>query len=289
VVRRTLKPQRIPPWPSKGIYHHSPITIPSSPIVMRFSTNTIRTILLILTSALLNSSLQANAYWTRVSLRIEGSKRTIFEGTVYTTKHIVTTKSGGTHECDGTNNGAHNTPGATIIGAIDDAVSLWDGNYDKETRDYSITSIGEDPTTNGGSWGLLVGYRFVRKGGCQTQVAADDRVLVAFGADKASAFLEATSDKTSVRLGEEVGFTVVNGKNGKPVESATMTAGDTYPKATTDAYGRAAISIMNAGVYRYKAEKDKAIRSNEVSIMVKAAAGAGVERDNTGGHGGLGQ
>ena len=104
-----------------------------------------RTTLLILTSALLNSFIQANAYWTKIHLRIEGPKKTHYEGIILTTEHIVTTKSGGTRECDGTNNGAHTTPGATIMSAIDDAVSTWDGTYDKSTRDYKITSIENEP------------------------------------------------------------------------------------------------------------------------------------------------
>jgi len=243
---------------------------------MRLSTNITRTILLILTSTLLNSSLQANAYWTRVFLRIEGSEKTIFEDTILTTGHIVTTPSGGTHECDGTNNGAHATPGATIISAIDDAVSPWDGKYYNGTRDYFVTSIHGDPPGNDGSWGLLVGYNFVEKGGCQTQVAADDQVLVAFGAFGATAFLEARADKTSALPNEEVVFTVVNGKHRRPIESATMVAGATDPKATTNAQGKAAIRFERAGVHKYKATKSGTIRSNEVTIMVMTAARAGV-------------
>ena len=235
---------------------------------MRFAT-VIRTILLILTSDLLNSSLQANAYWTRVFLRIEGTEKTIFEGTVLTTGHIVTTKSGGTHECDGTNNGAHTAPGATIISAIDDSVSTWNGTYYKGIRDYFITSINRDPPTDDGSWGLLVGYKFAEKGGCQTRVAADDRVLVASGAFAASAFLELTANKQSIPVNGEVTFTVVDGKDRKPVASATVTAGKGEPTGTTGDKGEPAkIKFGKAGVYKYKAEKKGTIRSNEVTVTV---------------------
>ena len=66
-----------------------------------------------------------------VNLRIEGAVETIFEGLVFSRGHNVTTQSGGTHHCDGTNNHINPTPGATATSALDDASDLahftWDG------------------------------------------------------------------------------------------------------------------------------------------------------------------
>ena len=56
-----------------------------------------------------------------VPLRIEGAKETIFEGRIFTRGHNVTTESGGNHHCDGTNLGAHPSPGPTATSALDDA------------------------------------------------------------------------------------------------------------------------------------------------------------------------
>ena len=194
-------------------------------------------------------------------LRIEGSEKTIFENTILTSGHIVTTASGGTHECDGKNNGAHTTPGATIISAIDDAVSVWDGAYHKEIRDYFIVSIDGDKERDGKRWGLLVGYKPADMGGCLTQVAADDQVLVAFDASSASAFLEANASPLRVSTGSSVVFTVVNGADKTPVEGAKVAA-ESGPEGVTDSDGKATLNFENASEYKHNTTKDKAIRSN---------------------------
>lgn len=66
-----------------------------------------------------------------VNLRIEGAVNTIFESLVFSRGHNVTTQSGGTHHCDGTNNHPNPTPGATVTTALNDASDLthftWDG------------------------------------------------------------------------------------------------------------------------------------------------------------------
>lgn len=65
-----------------------------------------------------------------VNLRIEGENKTIFEGPVFTQGHNVTTLSGGTHHCDGTNNGANVLPGATCTSALDDAAKRHNFSFD---------------------------------------------------------------------------------------------------------------------------------------------------------------
>lgn len=56
-----------------------------------------------------------------VNLRVEGLNRTIYEGPIRTRGHNITTVSGGTHHCDGTNNNENPTPGPTCTSALDDA------------------------------------------------------------------------------------------------------------------------------------------------------------------------
>ena len=76
-------------------------------------------------AALLSLSLvavpAASALPVTVNLRVEGPDKTVFDGPVTTDGHSVTTDKGGTHECDGTNNGAYPEPGPTATGALDDA------------------------------------------------------------------------------------------------------------------------------------------------------------------------
>ena len=74
---------------------------------------------------------------TLVNLRIEGAEKTIFEGTVLTRGHNVTTASGGTHICDGTNNGANPTPGPTCTSALDNAAKEHRFTFDG----YVITNL----------------------------------------------------------------------------------------------------------------------------------------------------
>jgi hypothetical protein len=66
----------------------------------------------------------------KIRLRIEGATSTIFAGTIKTEGHEVTTASGGTHKCDGTNLGANAEPGPTPTSAVDSAAAkkgfTWD-------------------------------------------------------------------------------------------------------------------------------------------------------------------
>jgi len=79
--------------------------------------------------------------------------------------------------CGGASDGAHTTPGPTIISAIDGAVLTYDSTWDKRPQGYPITStVGYSQTVNR-FWGGPVGYNFVDKGECQFKVAARATVL----------------------------------------------------------------------------------------------------------------
>ncbi|KAG0640605.1 hypothetical protein HOY80DRAFT_884510 [Tuber brumale] len=242
---------------------------------MRFSAGIIRTALLILTSSLPNAPGQANAYRTEISLRIEGPSTTIFENTILTSGHLVTTASGGTHICDGTNNGANQSPGGTITTAVDDAVLTWDGTWSESIQDYFITSIAGYEQTKDKYWGLFINYKDTDKGGCQTKVSESDEVLVAFdpfGANGPNALLKATTDRTEVRHGSDVIVTVVNGVDGERVEGAVVLG------KKTNAQGEVTIRFdQSSGVHKFKATKEKAIRSNEVIVTVMVMAPASTQ------------
>ncbi|PWW74278.1 hypothetical protein C7212DRAFT_283440 [Tuber magnatum] len=233
---------------------------------MHLSTRIIATTFLILTSPLLNSPIQARAaYYTEFSLRIEGPNTTIFENIIRTSGHIVTAASGGTHMCDGTNNGANDKPGGTITSAIDDAVLTWDGTWDKQTQEYLITSIAGYVQTENKYWGLLVGkpYKFTDKGGCQTKVTEGEEVLIAFDAFGASAFLKASADLPTVKRGDNIVVTVVNGVDEKPVKDAVVLG------MNTNGEGKVTIKFeRSVGVHKFKATKLGAIRSNEIIVTV---------------------
>lgn len=76
------------------------------------------------------SALENNATEASVHLRIEGSQHTLFEGRVLTHGHVVTTPSGGAHECNGLNNNTNSKPGPTPTTALDDAAHLAHFTFD---------------------------------------------------------------------------------------------------------------------------------------------------------------
>jgi len=122
---------------------------------------------------------KANAPIT-VGLTVQGPDGTLFNGKIRTTGHTVTTASGGTHKCDGTNNNANPTPGATPTAALDDAAKkdgfTWDGTWWAQYDDYFVTTIdGKD----GGStayWNISVNGTPTPVGGCQFRIKAGDQV-----------------------------------------------------------------------------------------------------------------
>ena len=87
---------------------------------------------------------------TAVDVRIEGKTSTIFFGPVTTDGKTVTTASGGTHICDGTNNGVSPVPVATATSALDDAAIkggfTWDGPWSgPAVPDYFVTRVADEP------------------------------------------------------------------------------------------------------------------------------------------------
>lgn len=94
-----------------------------------------------------------------VNLRIEGASDTVYEGVIYAGPRNVTTASGGTHLCDGTNNGANSSPGSNGISTIDAAASLcgftYDGTFDNAFDEFTIQRIGSTAQGSNNYWGIL--------------------------------------------------------------------------------------------------------------------------------------
>ncbi|KAG8787180.1 hypothetical protein FRC12_015843 [Ceratobasidium sp. 428] len=138
---------------------------------------------------------------TLVNIRIEGATSTIYEGVVATKGHNVTTASGGTHHCDGTNLSANPTPGPTCTSALDDAAKLthfaWDGTYSTTYDDYFVTKIGGSAQTDSQFWGVLLNWHFTSVGGCQQKVATKDEILWAYDAFNKAHFLKLDGPTTT--------------------------------------------------------------------------------------------
>lgn len=202
----------------------------------------------------------------KVNLRIEGASSTIFEGWIQTKGHEVTTVLGGTHKCDGTNNGANPTAGPTLTGALDDAARrgqfIWDGPWSPSFEDYFITRIAGLENTSTKFWGLLKGYEFTAVGGCQQRVSDEDQILIAYDAFNAQQFLKLSSTGYLTHVGKPVVVTVENGADQTPVEGAMVNG------QKTGADGKVTLTFTSSGPKKLKAEKLNAIRSNEIVIIV---------------------
>lgn len=209
----------------------------------------------------------ASAVPVTVNLRVEGPTRTVFDGPVTTDAHDVTTASGGTHRCDGTNGGAEPSPVPTATGALDDAARLAgftiDGPYGSfGIEDFFLERVADeriDPNT--GYWSLWINHVFSDKGGCQKRVLAGQDVLwagIPFSVDVPLKL----SGPAAARTGEPVELRVIDGQTGAPQAGAVVGG------ATTDSEGRATLAFADEGIYRLKADKPGTIRSNTIALCV---------------------
>lgn len=201
-----------------------------------------------------------------VNLRIEGESNTIYEAPIFSGPRNITTASGGTHLCDGTNFAANPTPGNTCTDALDAASKLakfpYDGTFDQKFDDYFITSISTSTETSTMFWGLLLNYQFTPVDGCQQEVKPGDNVLWAFDAFNKVYFLKVTPQELVAEKGSTHKVTVTDGTTGVPVPNAVIDG------VTTDASGKAALVFRKTGVFEYKATRSDSLRSNALYVAV---------------------
>ncbi|KAJ1323126.1 hypothetical protein MN608_11272 [Microdochium nivale] len=211
---------------------------------------------------------------TGVLSRIEGSdsEGTIFEGCVNVRAGDLTTPSGGTHKCDGTNNGANPVPGGTSTRALAASAALdgfdFDGTWDNSFDDFFITRISSTAQTSSQFWGLLINDQFSPVGGCQAQLAQGDRNLWAYDSFNKANFLQVTPGYSIVRAGSAPSqqVQVIDAPTGRPVSGASIAG------TITDANGMAEISVpARPGCYQYKATRADSLRSNAFYLTVMPA------------------
>jgi len=203
-----------------------------------------------------------------VNLRVEGISDTIFDGSVVTDAHRTTTPSDGVaRPCDGTNSGGAPTP--TAIGALDDgskaAGFAWDANWDTGFGDYypflRIGSETIDPSSH--YLAFYLNWVYADLGGCSQSVKQGDEVLFAHSSFSQSKVLR-LSGPTTATTGQSVTVHAeeFDGFNGTPAAGASVLG------ATTGADGSANLSFGQKGIYRLKAERADAVRSNAVVLCV---------------------
>jgi hypothetical protein len=207
-----------------------------------------------------------------VSLRIEGQNSTIFEGPIISGPSNITTASGGTHPCTGTNLNSNPHPGATCTSALNEAACengfTWDGTFFAEFDDFFITRIAKSAQTSTEFWGILLNYQFTPVGGCQQETKPGEEVLWAFDAFNVKFFLQASTDKefdtTTIFAapGRPVTVYVRDGSTKVPIEGAVIGG------VVTGENGQASLRFTRAGKYCLKATMVGSLRSNVITVIV---------------------
>jgi hypothetical protein len=205
------------------------------------------------------------------TVRVEGASKTILEVPVTSDGHNVTTPSGGTHPCDGTNNGAFPSPVPTPTAALDDATRenglTWDADWFPSFSDFIITRVAAESATSSQFWGLIVNGKFSNSGGCQVKLNQGDEVVYAFDAFSKSAVLWLAGPGTAT-VGQPLNVTVTDTQSGSPAADASVQG------STTGADGVATVTFNEEGLYRLKAERPDAIRSNSLVVCADPAGAA---------------
>lgn len=208
-------------------------------------------------------------------LRLEGSEAegTIFEGCIATGPADVTTPSGGSHRCDGTNNNANPVPGGTPTTGIQDAGRLagfgLDGTWSQSFQDFFITSIGDSPQSGSRYWGVLNNEQFTAGGGCQEVPRAGDRVLWMYDAFNQNGLLRVQPDWAVAEAGKGAVSVVVSAIDGGAGGAGHPVSGATIAGVDSDAQGAVSITVPDQpGCYQYKATRGGYGRSNAFYLNV---------------------
>jgi hypothetical protein len=206
-----------------------------------------------------------------VTVRVEGASKTILDEPVTTDGHDVTPASGGTHKCDGTNAGAHPSPVPTPTAALDDVTRAhnisWDADWFASFEDFIITRVHDEPATSSQFWGLVVNGQFASSGGCQTRLTQGDEVVWAFDAFSKSAVLRLAGPGTAT-VGQPVNVQVTDTQSAQPAANASVHG------ATTGSDGVATLTFNEEGIYRLKADRSDAVRSNTLIVCADPAGAA---------------
>ncbi|MCX5072232.1 DUF4430 domain-containing protein [Streptomyces sp. NPDC054949] len=116
----------------------------------------------------------------KVNLTVQGPSGLLFKGKIKTRGHDVTTVTGGTHKCDGTNGSANPSAVPTPTAALDDAAKkrhfTWDGTWYASFDDFSVDTIKNVSGGGAAYWSISVNGTPTPVGGCQFKLKAGDKV-----------------------------------------------------------------------------------------------------------------
>jgi hypothetical protein len=200
-----------------------------------------------------------------VNLRVEGATQTIFDAPVTTDGREVTTATGGTHVCDGTNGGANPTPGPTATAALDDAARLggftWDATWFDSFSDFSIDRVAGDAVTSTQFWGFFLDGVPPIVGGCQQRIAAGQDVLWSFDAFSKLHTLRLAGPSAAL-VGQAVAVKTTDAATGEPLADVDVRG------SKTGGDGMTHLTFDQVGIYRLKAERADSVRSNALVVCI---------------------
>lgn len=212
---------------------------------------------------------------TKVTVRVEGATKTIFEGAVTSDGHAITKDATGEHACDGTNGGVNPTPGATMTAALDDATRLagleWGATWDDGFQDFFVGSIGPDTADSSNFWGYALNGVPTSVGGCQQQVESGDEVLFYYGGTFDN-ILRASGPR-KVRAGRRFdvkvrAYVTSYDSAGNASTEVKPIAGARIGGKKTNSKGIATLRFKTTGTKRLKATRAKSVRSNQLAVKV---------------------
>ncbi|HXW59201.1 MAG TPA: carboxypeptidase-like regulatory domain-containing protein [Solirubrobacteraceae bacterium] len=211
-----------------------------------------------------------------VTVRVEGATRTIFEGPVLVEGRTITTETGGTHECNGTNNKAYPSSVPVPTAALADAAYLgryypsyggftFNAEWDPQYEDFFITRIAETTETSTEFWAIAVNDQLIPVGGCQFQLHNFDEVLFTLYGFNEEPFLKLTGPPIAIS-GRPITVKVTNGSNGEPIAGAVVAPAGSTAGAETNSNGEATVTFNHPGLTRLKASKPGSVRSNGLIV-----------------------
>jgi hypothetical protein len=251
-----------------------------------FIAGALASVLLLLTSI---SALAAVA----VNLRVEGSTKTLFEGSVTTEgETFETTSSKGPHPCNYAGNGNHSgetnggNPSGTPTTALRNATLAnglaFNAEWSTELGDFFITQVGTDINQTEApydSWGYAVNDTTAPVGGCQIALAPGNEVLWAYNYFNLKHLLS-LSGPSSAEVGVPFTVHVIDGQTGQPIAGATLgedVNGMTTPipaSPVTDASGNATVMLTHVGTVKLKATQPESVRSNGLTVNIGSVPGS---------------
>jgi hypothetical protein len=227
------------------------------------------TALIALASLCVGGARSAEAAPATVSLRIEGSNATYFEGPIATDARVLNGGDGtGPHLCDGDDSAnPRPTPTTALADAAVAAGFGWRGNWDPSFDDFFIDAIaGEASKPPTAYWSILDNGRYTA-GGCTSVVRQGDDVLFAWDTLSRPMILDLVGP-SHADVGQAITVQVRTWLEDDSGRRFAPVAGASVGGETTDAAGMARLLFTMPGRQLLKATHYDAVRSNALSVCV---------------------